>query len=117
MQNRESQSMRIEFQVRKNNFAETRIIQTTALPLGDGQARLRVDLFAMTSNNITYAAMGGGELGYWDFFPGETAWGRPPCWGFATVEASNVEHVPVGGRVYGYFPIGTHLVVWPSRAT
>ena len=108
---------RIEFQVRKNNFAETRIMQTTALPLGDGQARLRLDLFAMTSNNITYAAMGEGELGYWDFFPAKDGWGRPPCWGFATVEATNSEHVAIGARVYGYFPIGTHLDATPSRAT
>jgi len=63
---------KIEFQVRKNNFAETRIMQTTALPLGDGQARLRLDPFAMTSNNIMYAAMGEGELGYWDFFRRKT---------------------------------------------
>ncbi|MGO9931742.1 MAG: DUF2855 family protein [Steroidobacteraceae bacterium] len=107
----------LEFQVRKDNFAETRIVETAALPLGDGQARLRLDLFAMTSNNITYAAMGAGELGYWDFFPAKRGWGRPPCWGFATVEASNSEHVAVGARVYGYFPIGTHLDVAPSRAT
>jgi len=108
---------RFEFQVRKDNFAETQIIETTALPLGDRQARLRLDLFAMTSNNITYAAMGEGELGYWDFFPTKNGWGRPPCWGFATVEATNSEHVAIGARVYGYFPIGTHLDVTPSRAT
>jgi len=107
----------LDFQVRKDNFAETRIVETTAPPLGDGQARLRLDLFAMTSNNITYAAMGGGELGYWDFFPAIRGWGRPPCWGFATVETSNSEHVAIGARVYGYFPIGTHLDVTPSRAT
>src|SRR5271170_4491742 len=107
-----------EFLVRKDNFAETRFVETTASPLGDGQARLRLDLFAMTSNNITYAAMGEGELGYWDFFPAEAdGWGRPPCWGFATVEASNAAGVVPGARVYGYFPMATHLDVWPSRAT
>src|SRR5271154_1233830 len=104
---------RFEFQVRKDNFAETRIAEAATLPLGDGRARLRIDLFAMTSNNITYAAMGEGELGYWDFFPAKHGWGRPPCWGFAAVEASNVEQVAVGARVYGYFPIGTHLDVTP----
>lgn len=107
----------LEFQVRKDNFADTRIVETTALPLGAGQARLRLDLFAMTSNNITYAAMGAGELGYWDFFPAKPGWGRPPCWGFATVEATNSGHVAMGARVYGYFPIGTHLDVTPSRVT
>jgi len=106
-----------EYQVRKDSFAESRIVETPALPLADGAARLRLDLFAMTSNNITYAAMGAGELGYWEFFPAQEGWGRPPCWGFATVEASNAEHVAVGARVYGYFPIGTHLEVTPLRAT
>ncbi len=106
-----------DFQVRKDNFADTRIVETATQPLGDREARLRLDLFAMTSNNITYAAMGEGELGYWDFFPTKEGWGRPPCWGFATVEASNTEHATIGARVYGYFPIGTHLDVTPSRAT
>ena len=106
-----------EFQVRKDNFAESSIVEAAALPLAEGAARLRLDLFAMTSNNITYAAMGVGELGYWDFFPAKEGWGRPPCWGFAAVEASNVEQVAVGARVYGYFPIGTHLDVTPLRAT
>jgi Protein of unknown function (DUF2855) len=107
----------LEFQVRKDNFAETRIVEADTLQLGDRQARLRLDLFAMTSNNITYAAMGEGELGYWDFFPAKQGWGRPPCWGFATVEASNAEDVTIGARVYGYFPMGTHLDIAPSRAT
>lgn len=107
----------LEFQVRKDNFAETRIVEAEALSLADGQARLRLDLFAMTSNNITYAAMGEGELGYWDFFPAKQGWGRPPCWGFATVAATNSEHVAIGARVYGYFPIGTQLDVTPARVT
>src|SRR5271163_500199 len=106
-----------EFHVRKDNFAESSMVEAAAPPLAAGAARLRLDLFAMTSNNITYAAMGEGELGYWDFFPAKQGWGRPPCWGFATVEASNSEHVAIGARVYGYFSIGTHLDVTPSRAT
>ncbi len=107
----------IEFQVCKDNFAETRIVETTARPLANGAVRLQLNLFAMTSNNITYAAMGAGELGYWDFFPAKEGWGCPPCWGFATVEASNAAHVAIGARVYGYFPIATHLDVTPSRVT
>jgi Protein of unknown function (DUF2855) len=107
----------LEFQVRKDDFADTRMVEVPAPSLAEGAARLRLDTFAMTSNNITYAAMGGGELGYWDFFPAMEGWGRPPCWGFATVEESNSEHVAVGARLYGYFPIGTHLDVRPARVT
>ena len=107
----------LEFQARKSDFAATRIVETAPATLATGVARLRIELFALTSNNITYAAMGEGELGYWDFFPAPERWGRPPCWGFATVEASDAEHVSPGARVYGYFPIGTHLDVIVANAT
>src|SRR5277367_3978109 len=107
----------IEFQVRRDDFSVTRISEARQEPLAAGTARLRLELFALTSNNITYAMMGEGELGYWDFFPAEDGWGRPPCWGFATVEASNVEGLSQGARVYGYFPIGTHLDVIPAKVS
>ena len=107
----------LEFQVRKDDFAISRVTETPLAPLPEGAARLRIDLFAMTSNNITYAAMGGGALGYWDFFPAPAGWGRPPCWGFATVDESNADNVVPGTRVYGYFPMGTHLDVTVGHAT
>src|SRR5262249_53053528 len=68
-----------------------------------------------TSNNITYAAMGGPPLGYWDFFPDSDDWGRPPCWGFATVIQSRAAGVEVGARYYGYFPIAETLDVAPQK--
>ena len=34
----------------------------------DGAVRLRIDRFALTSNNITYGAFGEG-MSYWSFFP------------------------------------------------
>jgi Protein of unknown function (DUF2855) len=87
-----------------------------ARALQSGQARLAIDHFALTANNITYAAVG--ELmKYWQFFPApDAAWGCLPVWGFATVLESNAEGLAVGRRVYGYWPAGTHLVVQPSRA-
>ena len=39
-----------------------------------------------------------------------------PLWGFANVVGSAVAGVPVGGRVYGYLPPASHLVVRPGRA-
>ena len=60
-----------------------------------------------------YAAMGGGTLGYWDFFPGPPSWGCPPCWGFADVIESRVPSVAVGMRYYGYYPIAETLDVFP----
>ena len=83
--------------------------------LATGQARLRVDRFALTSNNITYAAFGD-AMKYWDFFPsGQPAHGCIPVWGFATVIESRAEGLHTGTRCFGYWPMGSHLVVTPAR--
>ena len=87
-------------------------------PLAEGEARLRVAHAALTANNITYAAFGE-AMQYWQFFPAAPAeradWGCLPVWGYATVTESRCEGVAVGRRVWGYFPLGTHLVVQPGR--
>ncbi len=86
-----------------------------AQPLAPGQARLALDQFALTANNITYAAFGE-AMKYWQFFPApDPAWGCLPVWGFAVVSESRAEGVAVGQRVYGYCPAGTHLVVTPGQ--
>ena len=86
-----------------------------ARPLQAGQARLALHHFALTANNITYAAFGQ-AMKYWQFFPAPDAkLGCLPVWGFAVVTESQAEGVAVGQRVYGYFPAGTHLVVTPGR--
>lgn len=85
-------------------------------PLHPGQARLAIEHFSLTSNNITYAAFGE-AMKYWQFFLApDAAWGCLPVWGFAVVVESQAEGVAVGRRVWGYFPAGTHLVVEPARA-
>lgn len=85
--------------------------------LAAGQVRLAVERFALTANNITYAAFGE-AMKYWQFFPaGDAAMGCLPVWGFATVQESRAEGVTTGRRVWGYFPAGTHLVVTPGRVT
>ena len=105
----------LEVHIRKDDLRVTRIVDVASPQLGDGAARLRLELFALTSNNITYAAMGAGALGYWDFFPGPEGWGRPPCWGFATIVQSNAAGLEEGARFYGFFPIGETLDVTPTR--
>jgi Protein of unknown function (DUF2855) len=85
-------------------------------PLEAGQARLALESFALTANNITYAAFGE-AMKYWQFFPApDAAWGCLPVWGFGSVVESRADGVAVGQRVYGYFPAGTHLVAQPARA-
>lgn len=78
--------------------------------LAPGQVCFRIDRFALTSNNVTYALIGP-MLGYWTFFPTAEGWGRVPVMGFADVVASAHPDVAVGTRVFGFFPMGTHLVI------
>ena len=88
-----------------------------ARPLLPGQARMAVEHFALTANNITYAAFGQ-SMHYWQFFPApDSAWGCLPVWGFAQVLDSQVDGLARGQRCYGYFPAGSHLVVQPGRVS
>ena len=105
------------FHVRKNRLAETRWHACPDMPLAADQVRARIDRFALTSNNITYAAFGD-AMAYWRFFPtGEDAWGCIPVWGFATVVESTHAGVPVGERIYGYFPMASSVVLSPVHVT
>ncbi len=101
--------------IRKDALGTTRLRTSDDTPLADGQVRLRIDTFALTSNNITYGAFGD-AMSYWEFFPsGEEGWGRIPVWGFATVMQSLHPGVAVGERVYGYFPMADQVVLQPDR--
>tara|TARA_R110001606_G_scaffold1937_9_gene7715 strand:- start:9420 stop:10529 length:1110 start_codon:yes stop_codon:yes gene_type:complete len=100
----------------KNDLGHTRVEQCE-LPAAParGEAILSVDTFALTTNNITYAAFGD-AMRYWDFFPsGQPGWGQMPVWGFATVSTSTVAGIEPGERFYGYFPIASQLRVRPGR--
>jgi hypothetical protein len=106
----------MDFEVNRTDINECRVVDDVPPELALGQALLRVDRFALTTNNITYAVMGD-ALNYWDFPPTSDpeAWGRIPVWGFADVVASAADEVASGTRVYGYLPTSTHLVVTPDR--
>lgn len=105
------------FEVRQGQLATARWQQADSPALATGQVRVRVDLFALTANNITYAAMGD-LLQYWQFFPAsEPGWGVIPVWGFGTVAESQVPDLPVGERLYGYWPLGAEAVLTPARIT
>jgi hypothetical protein len=114
--------MATTIEVVRDDITTSRVVTRPIQELSEGQARLRVESFALTSNNITYAAFGDG-LRYWDFFPvpaGDSSddgrpWGRVPVWGFATVIESRSNDLEVGRRVYGYLPMSDELVVEPGR--
>tara|TARA_R110002049_G_scaffold56036_1_gene154849 strand:- start:2171 stop:3271 length:1101 start_codon:yes stop_codon:yes gene_type:complete len=98
-------------EVRRDKWSETRVVKES-LPteLGENEALLRVDRFALTANNISYAGAGD-LLGYWGFFPAAEGWGRIPAMGWAEVIASAHPDVAVGERVWGFFPFSTHLKI------
>ncbi len=105
-----------DIQVNRKNFHDYKIVEKatpTADDLADGQILVKVDQFAFTSNNITYATVGE-MVGYWNFFPVSDDWGIIPMWGFSDVVASKNENVKVGERFYGYYPMGSHLIMSPK---
>ncbi len=103
------------FQVLKSDLHQTRFTNTQASPLEDGEVRLRVQRFAFTANNITYAAFGD-AMNYWKFFPTpDAAGGSIPVWGFADVCESRCDGVAVGERLYGYYPMASHVTLQPAR--
>ncbi len=104
-----------EFQVHKDNLEETHLEERKAPPLGDGEVTAKVDRFAFTANNVTYGVVGE-RIGYWKFFPVEDeGWGIIPVWGFADVVESNHADIAVGERLYGYWPMASHLIMAPGK--
>lgn len=61
----------------KSNVGNTRVDHVEqSLTLEPGEALLAIDTFALTTNNITYAAFGE-SMRYWDFFPTQLeGWGQ-----------------------------------------
>lgn len=107
------------FEVKRDDLRATRFAREAIdveAAVAAGQAVLAIDHFALTANNITYAAYGD-SMSYWAFFPTEEGHGRIPVWGFATVVASGAEGLAAGDRLYGYFPMASHLVVTPARVS
>ncbi len=82
--------------------------------VGDGEALFRIERFALTANNVTYAAHGV-DMRYWDFFPAPDGLGIAPVWGFASVVESRAPGVAVGDRYYGYWPMASHALILPGR--
>ncbi|MEJ7687037.1 MAG: DUF2855 family protein [Variovorax sp.] len=102
-------------QVRRDQLATTRLHTAQDEPLAPGEVRVRIESFALTANNITYAAFGD-AMSYWQFFPtGEAGWGTIPVWGFASVAQSLHPGIAIGERLYGYWPMASAAVLKPER--
>jgi hypothetical protein len=106
----------VDFLIAKDDLHRCRWHDGPPAELEHGHARLKLDAFGLTSNNITYATFGE-AMSYWNFFPAEQGWGRMPVWGFAEVTDSRVPELEVGTRAYGYLPPSTELVITPARVS
>ncbi|KAJ5520930.1 hypothetical protein N7463_001383 [Penicillium fimorum] len=81
--------------------------------LSESSVRIRTQLISLTSNNLTYALMGG-FLRWWDAYPvsedypapynDPAAWGIVPAWGYATVEETTISDLPKGTLLFGFWP-------------
>ena len=102
-----------DFIIARNDFQQCRLSETRlpdAATLPADTLLVKVDRFAFTANNITYATLGD-VMKYWQLFPAPDGFGNIPVWGFGDVVASRHPNVPTGERLFGYFPMATHLVI------
>jgi hypothetical protein len=103
----------IDFVVARNDLQQCKFIRTQlpdAAELPAEALLVKIDRFAFTANNITYAVLGD-QLKYWQLFPAPENFGNIPVWGFGEVIASTHPTIAEGERLFGYFPMATHLVI------
>lgn len=106
----------LDFLVNKNEWQTHRVDESPAPTIEAGEVLFRIDRFALTANNITYA-VAGESLGYWRFFLAPEGWGRLPTMGFADVIESKHPEVAVGTRCFGFYPMSRYLKIEPSSVT
>src|ERR1700716_1468581 len=102
-----------DFVVDRNDLQQCKIIETRlpdAATLPDEALLVKIDRFAFTANNITYAVLGD-ALKYWRLSPAPENFGNIPVWGFGEVIASKHPDIAIGERLFGYFPMATYLVI------
>ena len=108
----------MQLDVDRSDLHRMRAVPRPPAALMVDEARIRIDAFGLSANNITYAVHGD-LMRYWDCFPGYeedgVSWGRIPVWGFGDIVESAVGGVAEGTRVFGYFPLADELVVKPGR--
>lgn len=104
----------LDLEISRADLHTTRVVERDPAALAPGQARLRIERFGLSANNITYAVIGD-MLQYWAFFPAADGWGRVPVWGYAEVVESTHDELDPGRRVFGFLPMSSELVVDVGR--
>ncbi len=104
-----------QVEIERKNIKHLRFRDVCKAPLREGQVRLAIRSFALTANNVTYAATGD-VIGYWKFFPATDAeYGVVPVWGFAEVVETRSQALELGARVYGFWPMASEAVLLPKQ--
>lgn len=86
--------------------------------LAEGEVMVRVNKVALTANSVSYALAGkSGLMRFLDIFPAPEGRGHIPCWGFGDVVFSKAGAVEVGERLYGFFPIASHVILKADKIT
>lgn len=104
----------LDFVFNPNDFRDAHFME--AAPLDDallqkGEVIIAVDRLALTANTISYGIAGkSGLIRYLDSFPTAAPYARMPFWGFGDVVASAHDDIPVGERLYGFYPLSTYLL-------
>ena len=114
----------MELMVERKNLNNLVTRKSPVSEIQDGEVLIKVNKFALTSNNITYGVFAD-QLGYFEFYPcrdeesGEIKkdFGILPVWGMGTVVSSKCGDVPVGEYIYGFFPMGSYCVFKPVKVT
>ena len=103
-----------ELWVERAKLRQTKIVERQLAPLQDGEIVVKIDKFGLTANNVSYA-VSGDFIGYWKYYPAEGEGGKVPVWGFGDVIESRCSEIPVGERMWGFFPMATHAVLKPGK--
>ncbi len=106
-----------QFETKKDKLSETQLTENPLPSLKPGEISVKVNRFAITANNVTYGVVGE-RIGYWKFFPtNDDAFGVIPVWGVAEVIDANDTGLAAGERLYGYWPMASHLIMKPTKVS
>jgi hypothetical protein len=107
---------RYDVVVDREDLTNVQVVPMQPVAVAPGQIHVAIESYALTANNITYAAVGE-TMKYWRFFPAAGGMGRIPVWGFARVVQSGRPDVAVGERLYGFWPMSSDALLTIGRAT
>ena len=103
-----------DFVFNPEDFREAKFISGASYDetqLEKGDVIIAVDRLALTANTISYGIAGrSGLIRYLDSFPTAAPNARMPFWGFGDIVASAHDDLPVGERLFGFYPLSTYIL-------